>query len=157
MVEGKSSLHSANQCCYGPLTKLVNSKKLFPISLELLSNFLRILKFFFNFFQVLLRFFSFTVSIKFPSNILKTIATFFCIPKFHKKLRNTNFYIPVFPHNFYYASIRSLSLRSVFLRHFLISVALSPVAVLGLSNITLGGSEARVVGRNTRRKRDNKE
>ncbi len=39
---------------------------------------------------------------------------------------------------------------------FSISVALSLGVVLRLSNITLGGSEARVVGRNTRRKGDNK-
>ncbi len=39
---------------------------------------------------------------------------------------------------------------------FLISVALSLGAVLQLSDITPGGSEARVVGRNTRRKQDNK-
>ncbi len=39
---------------------------------------------------------------------------------------------------------------------FSISVALSLGAVLRLSNITPGGSEARVVGRHTRRKRDNK-
>ncbi len=39
---------------------------------------------------------------------------------------------------------------------FSISVALSLGAVLRLSNITPGRSEARVVGRNTRQKRDNK-
>ncbi len=49
---------------------------------------------------------------------------------------------------YYYASIRDV---------FSISVALPLGAVLRLSNITPGGSEARVVGRNTRRKRDNKE
>ncbi len=37
-----------------------------------------------------------------------------------------------------------------------ISVALSLGAVLRLSNITPGGSETRMVGRNTRCKRDNK-
>ncbi len=39
---------------------------------------------------------------------------------------------------------------------FSILVALSLGEVLRLSNITLGGSEVRVVGRNTRQKRDNK-
>ncbi len=39
---------------------------------------------------------------------------------------------------------------------FLISVALSLGVVLQLSDITLGGSEERVVGRNTRRNRNNK-
>ncbi len=39
---------------------------------------------------------------------------------------------------------------------FSISVALSLGAILRLINITPGGNEARVVGRNTRRKRDNK-
>ncbi len=39
---------------------------------------------------------------------------------------------------------------------FLILVALSLSAVLGLCNITPGGNAARVVGRNTRRKRDKK-
>ncbi len=39
---------------------------------------------------------------------------------------------------------------------FSISVALSLGVVLRLSNIIAGGSEARVVGRNTRRKLDNK-
>ncbi len=39
---------------------------------------------------------------------------------------------------------------------FSISVVLSLGAVLRLSNITPGGSEARVIGRNMRRKRDNK-
>ncbi len=38
---------------------------------------------------------------------------------------------------------------------FLISLALSLIAVLQSSNITPGESEARVVGRNTRQKRDN--
>ncbi len=39
---------------------------------------------------------------------------------------------------------------------FSISVALSLGAVLQLSSITPGGSETRVVGRNTRQKRDKK-
>ncbi len=39
---------------------------------------------------------------------------------------------------------------------FLILVALSLSAVLQLSNITPGGNETRVVGRNTREKQDNK-
>ncbi len=39
---------------------------------------------------------------------------------------------------------------------FSISVALSLSAILRLSNITPGGSEAKMVGRNARRKRDNK-
>ncbi len=39
---------------------------------------------------------------------------------------------------------------------FLISVVLSLGAVLQLSNITPGGNEARVVGKNTRRNPDNK-
>ncbi len=58
---------------------------------------------------------------------------------------------------FYHTSIRLLSLWRAFSRYFLISVALSLGAVLQLSNITPGGSEARVKGRNTRWNRDNKE
>ncbi len=57
---------------------------------------------------------------------------------------------------FYYASIRSLSLGAPFWDVFLILVASSLSGVLRLSNITPGRSEAKVVGRNTRRKGDNK-
>ncbi len=46
--------------------------------------------------------------------------------------------------------------RAPFWDVFSISVVLSLGVVLRLSNITQGGSEVRVVGRNTRQKRDNK-
>ncbi len=51
---------------------------------------------------------------------------------------------------FYYASIRSLSLRATFWYGFSISVALS---LSMMRNITPGGSDTKVVGRNTRWKR----
>ncbi len=53
--------------------------------------------------------------------------------------------------------LSSCSRSSVlFCEVFSISIALSLSAVLRLSNITPGGSEAKVVGRNTKQKRDNK-
>ncbi len=58
--------------------------------------------------------------------------------------------------NFHYTSIRSLSLWHTISVCFPISVALSLSTVLQLNNITPGGSETKMVGRNTRQKRDNK-
>ncbi len=58
---------------------------------------------------------------------------------------------------FYYAFIRSLSLRCVPFRDiFSISIALSLGVVLRLRTSTPGGSEASVVGRNIRWNQDNK-
>ncbi len=50
---------------------------------------------------------------------------------------------------FYYAPIRSLSLGAPFWYSFLISMVLSLIAALRLSNITPGGTGAREVGMNT--------
>ncbi len=57
---------------------------------------------------------------------------------------------------FYYPFIRSSRFCAPFQDVFLILVVLSLGVVLRLSDITPGESEARVVGRNTRQKRDNK-
>ncbi len=56
----------------------------------------------------------------------------------------------------YYASTRMLSLGTPFWDVFSILVALSLGAVLQLSNIIPGGSEVKVVSRNTIWNRDNK-
>ncbi len=59
--------------------------------------------------------------------------------------------------SFYYTSIRLLSLWWAFSEcFFYIGSALSLCVVLQLSNIILGGSEAKVVRRNTGWKQDNK-
>ncbi len=56
----------------------------------------------FSFFQSVTRIFlTFNISAKFLPSFLKTIAKFFCTPKFHQKLRNINICTPVYLHIFF--------------------------------------------------------
>ncbi len=70
-----------------------------PISSKQFSNLKKIVKNFFSFFMCYLS--PNFISAKFFPIFLKTIAKNFFIPKFHQKLRNTNFCTPKFLHSFF--------------------------------------------------------
>ncbi len=78
-----------------------------------LSNFFEDFRIFFQFFsECYPGFFNFYISAKFLQSSLKTMAKFFRIPKFYRKLRYTNFSVPTFLHSFFKIFSQLIIIRS---------------------------------------------
>ncbi len=87
-------------------------KKMFPIFSKLPSNFFEDFQISVFFSNCYTSFSSLNIFAKFLPSFLKTFAKFFLITKFHQKLRNTNFYTPMFFHRFFKISSHLLTIQS---------------------------------------------